>query len=500
MKERAKKSKGINISETHYMNLRFMQCDIIVSAVIVLAYILEVVKGSRSIPYVAILDALVLAPIIIGCLMYKKDPEKRAIRDIFAFGYIIMYGYVLLTSTSILAFTYIILILVAIQVFQNAKLSLQIGVLSLAINIAYIVYTCVTQEVTKAMTADFEIQFFVILLVTIFNYMISKALENISNMRMAQIEAEKEKVEELLQNIMSTTDKLCGSIGQISGEANGMAGEGGNARTAINEIMDGTNELAMTIQNQLEMSENITEMTDATVRIAENVQNNVNSTRMMAESGSEDVTKLQQASDLCKSAGDEVNFSMKELDQKTIEALEILNMIENVTEQTTLLAFNASIEAARAGDSGRGFSVVAEEIKKLAEETQRATEEIAILFNELRSQTEHASNSVSELLEANEKQTELIEKTGHSFLAIKDNIERISGQMDEQVSQMGRVSASNGEIYQSVENLSAFSEELLASMENTKQLTENTVDGTVKISDLLEHVMGDIGVLQNMGK
>ena len=73
-------------------------------------------------------------------------------------------------------------------------------------------------------------------------------------------------------------------------------------------------------------------------------------------------------------------------------------------------------------------------------------------------------------------------------------------QMDEQVGQMERVASYNSEIYHSVENLSAFSEELLANMENTKHLTDSTVDGTVKISDLLEHVMGDINVLQEMGQ
>lgn len=496
----AKKGVRLTIPETHYMNLRFLQCYGIIGSVLTIAYVIEYVKHNRTISYDLVLFALIIVPFIIGLVNYKKNPESRVVRYVLGFGYCFMYGFVLMTTTSILAFSYIIPILVAVQVYQQAKLSLGMGIYALVINFVYLIYSVCTTDISKSMVVDFEIQICAILLVVIFSYIATKALENNAFTKMAEIEDGKEKAESLLNNIMDTTDKLCGNISQISGEANGMAGEGANAKVAINDIMDGTNELAQTIQNQLTMSESITEMTNAAVQIVGTVQQNVDSTRRMAESGTEDVEKLQEASAVCKKAGDEVNFSMKELDQKTIEALEILNLIENVTEQTTLLAFNASIEAARAGDSGRGFSVVAEEIKKLAEETQRATEEIAALFGELREQTRHASNSVTELLEANDKQTELIEKTGHSFLSIKDNIEGISSQMDEQVSQMSRVSVSNNEIYQSVENLSAFSEELLANMENTKHITDNTVDGTVKISELLENVMGDISTLQNMGK
>lgn len=496
----ARKGIRLKMPEIQYMNLRFLQCYSIIGTVLILAYVVEYFKHNRSIGYNLALFAMILVPFIIGLVNYKKKPESRVVRYVLGFGYCFMYGFVLMTSTSILAFSYIIPMLVAVQVYQQAMLSLGMGIYALVINFAYLIYSVCTTDVSKSMVVNFEIQIFAILLVVIFNFITSKALENNAFTKMAEIEDGKEKAENLLNNIMDTTDKICGNISQISGKATGMAGEGANARAAINDIMDGTNELAMTIQNQLAMSENITEMTNATVQIVETMQQNVDNTRRMAEHGTEDVEKLQEASAVCKNFGDEVNFSMKELDQKTIEALEILNMIENVTEQTTLLAFNASIEAARAGDSGRGFSVVAEEIKKLAEETQRATEEIAVLFGQLRDQTQHASNSVTELLEANDKQIELIEKTGRSFLSIKDNIEDISTQMNEQVSQMSRVSASNNEIYQSVENLSAFSEELLANMENTKNVTENTVEGTVKISDLLENVMGDITELQNMGK
>lgn len=494
------KSKGVTLSEAHYQNLRFLQCDVITVSIIMLAYIAELIKGSRTPLYIAVFFVILLTPVIMGITAYKKNREASSVRYLLGIGYCVMYTFVLLTAVTPMTFVYILPIMIGALVYQRSELIAKMGIFTVLANIAYVVITVIRTEVQKTDIVNFEIQILVVILIGVFGYVISKALENISNAKLSEIELEKDKTEALLEKIMSTTDTLCGNISEINSEAGDMASEGGNARVAISEIMEGTNELAITIQNQLEMSENITEMTNATTKIAESVQEQVNGASVLAESGSKDVKSLQDAAVVCKNAGAEVDLSMKKLDQKTIEALEILNMIESVTEQTTLLAFNASIEAARAGDSGRGFSVVAEEIKKLAEETQKATEQISVLFDELRDQTEKASNSVNQLLNANDQQTELIDKTGKSFNEIKDNIIIISDKMNEQVGQMERVSSYNSEIYHSVENLSAFSEELLANMENTKHLTDSTVDGTEKISGLLDNVMVDINTLQNMSE
>lgn len=157
---------------------------------------------------------------------------------------------------------------------------------------------------------------------------------------------------------------------------------------------------------------------------------------------------------------------MNELTAKTEEAKVILGMINGITRQTALLALNASIEAARAGEAGAGFAVVAQQIKQLAEETQKSTEEIENIIVALAEQAEKAGFSVNNLLSANENQMELVNQSKKSFDAIRDDIRDIQVKIDEEYNYMDNITTSNNEITQQIESLSAFSEELLANTEN----------------------------------
>lgn len=485
------------VSELGFMNGRMLLGYGITVAVLFLAYLVELVKGNRTPVYVGIFSVLLLVPFIFSFIVYRRDKESHMVKLIAAVGYSILYAFVLWTSVSILSFVYIIPMLVIFSLYQDRKLTLGTGILTLFINIVFIVMK-VMQGATKEDIVNFEIEVAVILMVVGYSYMVSMSLNALSRQKIDAIASEKEKAAQIISSMAEATEQLENSVVEISMESENISEQGKSSKTAVTGIVAGTNELAETIQNQLHMTESINQLTKTAQQSVEEVQDKFVGTMKAVEEGSQDMLELGRTSDLSRSAGNEVNDTMTGLMERTGKAKEILGLIEGITNKTALLALNASIEAAHAGESGKGFAVVADEIRQLAEQTKSATDSISSIFAELQSQADKAEDSVEGLIKTNEKQTGLVEKVKTAFEKIQDDIAGVGQSMEKQHQDMERIVESNGEISKSVESLSAFSEELLANAENTQQLADKTVAGTVTIFELLTSVAVEVSKLQDI--
>lgn len=474
-------------------NLRVIQCFTVLMVVFSLSYIGEVLKGNRKIPYVLVFLAVLLIPYVISLVVYFRNRTSRIVKEIVTFGYcFLFYGFVLLTSTSNLAFTYVMPMMVLLQVYQNKKLMIRVCGCALVINIAYVIMKFTGGNVTKLETADYEIQIAVILLISVFNYIASVLIEKLAEEKMHILMSEKNKVEGMYTAVTDAATKISASIHEISDNATEVYESSQQSQNSVEEISYASNELAENLQDQLSLSENIIGLLRRANDIAGTMRQHSDDVMNQTNTGSKVMLRLKDSATTTKNAGQMVMGNMNALKEKVDEANSILDLINSVTNQTELLSLNASIEAARAGDAGKGFAVVADEIKQLSEQTNSATGEIGRIFSELEEQSSSANESVHNLVKVNEEQMLFIEEAKEVFDKIIANINQIVASINAQTDAMENISSSNKNINDNISNVSAFSQELSSNASTSQELNRHVIEGVQGITDSLEMVKRDV--------
>jgi len=173
----------------------------------------------------------------------------------------------------------------------------------------------------------------------------------------------------------------------------------------------------------------VTEMASATAEIASNADNTAKNANQSVELGAEGYKQMQQSQQSIHQLAEELTNAVGiigELEQHGQEISTILSTISGIAEQTNLLALNAAIEAARAGEQGRGFAVVADEVRVLSQRTHSSTEEIQSKISGLQKATASAVSVMTESHKLVETSVEDVNQTGDSLNAISEAIQMIS--------------------------------------------------------------------------
>lgn len=488
------------VRELQISNKRVLISYGIIAGVISVSYILEVLKQSLTIKYVLFLYLLLYLPLILSMFAYRYNDETTKIKHIVPIGYGIFYTFTLFTAKSSIAFVYALPLMTAITLYKDTKYCFKVGTAATLVNIAYVVKCLSTGAVDQAKIDDYEIVVTCLALVTTFMTLTAKTINEIFESKMTLLQEEQSKMQQILDQVISVKDSIRGQMNELHEEALVMEEKSNKSSSAVEQIANGTGDVTENIQNQLQMSNTINELTQETGALVETMRERFHSTKDNTLTGAKNMIELTKSSETSKQSCDTVGDSIHELSSKIGEVQQILSMIEGITKQTSLLSLNASIEAARAGEAGRGFAVVASEIQKLAEKTNDATGNIKLIIDELNEYSDRAVDAVGNLEQVNLVQTELIARSKENFNIIEQEISVMTEIVEEQSTHMDKVLASNKEICNSIENVSALSEELTASAENTRNLTDDTLDGIKNVNVILKAVLNEVIHLDGIHK
>jgi hemerythrin len=197
---------------------------------------------------------------------------------------------------------------------------------------------------------------------------------------------------------------------------------------------------------------------------------------------------VQSSSRLMENIAQRVNVSsqtVEGLGQRSDQIGAIVNTIQDIADQTNLLALNAAIEAARAGEQGRGFAVVADEVRALAERTTKATKEIAAMIKAIQNETQSAVSSMSEGVEEVKRGTVETARSGEALEDILDKINELTMQISQVATAAEEQTATTQEI---TNNIQMITDVVNRNVENSRSTTQATTTLAKQVDGLHELV------------
>ena len=269
-----------------------------------------------------------------------------------------------------------------------------------------------------------------------------------------------------------------------------------------NEISSRTDEIAAGAQEQgqqtIEVAGAVEEMTKTILESTRNASLASDASKKygnIAKEGgnvvNETINGMNKISEVVKkSAG-----TVQQLGKSSEQIGEIIQVIEDIADQTNLLALNAAIEAARAGEQGRGFAVVADEVRKLAERTTKATKEIAAMIKKIQNETGGAVTSMEEGTKEVEKGMQLADKAGASLKEIIEGAGNVVDIITQVAAASEEQSTASEQISKNIEAISSVTEQSAAGIVHIAQ----TAEDLNKLTQNLEHLISAFRVSNNAG-
>ena len=457
-------------------NKKAMLIWTLLCAVLSLAFYLERLKGSRTTGYLIFFLAALWVPHLCGAAILKlKGMDTDMLKHVIAYGYGVSYAIILFTSKTPLAFCYTLPLAAMLVLYKDKGYMIRVGLANLTTCIIYIYLQIRRGFVAPENITDYEIILACIIL-SFLSYIVALSHMVKSDNTMLK------SVTDSLDEIVSTVDKVkLASSSVVDGvvvvreleEENKISAD--SVVNNMTAVIKNNNELSEKTDSSLRMTEDISHQV---INVADKINNIVTLSKQSGENatvGATELVEVVETTHKIANLSSRVSSILENFQKQYLRVQTETAFIEDISNQTGLLAVNASIESARAGKAGKSFSVVAQQIKDLSAKSNNSSQSIMDALKQLGDVANDITTSIHDITELITLSLEKIESVNTGVQTIASDSLLVGSEIENVNTAIREVENANTNMVQNMQEINDIMSYMTQSLEISRDTTETMV-------------------------
>ena len=451
--------------------------------------------------------ALCWLPLILGeVLLRVKGWATELYRYDLVIGYGIFYTFVICTTASPIAFTYILPVTSLLVLYKNRKFMINCGIVNSLIIVGAAVYRYMLGFNSASDMKNYQLQLSCIILCYICYVMSIRHLNESDGAMTDSIKADLHRVVTTVEQVKTSSNTILDGITVVRELASENKHGSDMVMLGMNELTDNNHMLQDRTTSSTQMTSDIRAQVENVVALISEMVSLVGKTESHSSVSAKDLQSLVSTATTMSELSTELENVLQNFQQEFGMVKQETGTIEKITNQTNLLALNASIEAARAGEAGKGFAVVADQIRTLSTETHASSGQIREALSRLDATSAKMTASIEETLKLIQVTLEKVTHTGENVNQIASDSAQLGRHIQVVDNAIKEVESSNTQLVSNMEQVSNIVETITGCIAHSSQTSERmlskyeeTASNINTIEDVMENMMCDLGIGGFMG-
>ena len=481
-----KNEEDILKKTNHHLMILWLCC----MAFILVAYVIEFINGEKTIERIGFYLLAAFVPYSLGLISYYKTAGYSKYIYLYGiFGYAIFYAACLITATKPIVTVYYVPFIIFLLLYENRRYLVFSCSIFTLINIAAIaIWLLIDKRNDQFNIAQYEIQIALCIMVFIVSLVFSRLYREFNTFRRRKVEKQSEDAKKVADLLTTASIDIANQIADIIRNMDDNYDHMNSMSHSLGEVNTGMVSVAQVLSKQTIATSKIQGDMNQIAEISNELVQTAKDSDVMVKSSNEHMKQVKHLTENIKEESQLVTYEMEHLIQNANDVRGVLEIINGIAAKTNLLALNASIEAARAGDAGKGFNVVANEIRNLASSTKMSIDQIESLLNHLTDSSTQTNIRINSMLNNINAQSSNIHTTYEELNNVSNNLLHLLGQISQISEKIDNVNNSTESVVESIHHMSSVSEEISAASTEVYELSDANKDATFKVKEAVAQI------------